>query len=91
MSAPPFRDRLMTAAFKNDYSTVRLCLRMFPTLYSAHNTAGQSPLVEYQLHGGIDRRMMAELTPPFEPQNVGDAWVVPPWHGANEAWVQAKW
>lgn len=92
MSSFLSRKTLMEAALANDLARVRKCVRMFPHHLSEPNGKGEMPLNEYRrrmAEAGRCRKIEAQLTPPFEPQN---AWTTPPrWYGQEGAYAFVAW
>jgi len=92
MSSFLSRKTLMEAALANDLARVRMCVRLFPHHLTEANERGEMPLTEYRRRvekTGQCRKVEAQLTPPFEPQN---AWTTPPpWYGQPGAYANVVW
>lgn len=84
------RKTLMEAAMANDLARVRECVRVFPHHLSEPNNKGEMPLAEYRRRMPDPcRKIEAQLTPPFEPQN---AWTIPPrWYGQPGSYAFVAW
>lgn len=86
------RKYLMEAALANDLARVRKCVRVFPHHLTEPNDRGEMPLNEYRrriAEAERCRKVEAQLTPPFEPQN---AWTTKPrWYGQTGAYAFVAW
>jgi hypothetical protein len=92
MSSLLSRKTLMEAALANDLARVKKCVRVFPHHLSEPNLMGETPLNEYRglvPEAARNRKIEAQLTPPFEPQN---AWTTKPrWYGQEGAYAFVAW